>query len=143
MVHALLECWRVLRRDGRLIDLRPVHSNPAIEVITGNGRFTAGNLIDEAERMHDIAADKAMDEVVRRGYFATEMKDSFNSASYWETLDGLLAYADKKWRDTKYLAPEVVDRARSHIAGSSDGHRLCIRNKIQIGVYIKQEYLAP
>lgn len=139
MVHALLECWRVLARDGRLIDVRPIHSNPAIEVVTGDGRIVVGRLIDEAERIDDEAANGAMAEVVRQGFFTPEIEDSFYSASYWETLDGLLAYADRKWSDTKVLAPEVVVQARRQVAGRDGDYRICVRNKIQIRVYNKRE----
>ena len=138
MVHALLECWRVLGRDGNLIDLRPVHSNPPIEVIAGASRFVAGHLCDEVEAADDVAANEAVDEVVRRGYFAPQMRDTFEFASYGNTLEGLQAYADRKWRDTKQLMPEVVDNARRHIADMDGCYRICIRNTIHIAVYRKQ-----
>ena len=139
MVHALLECWRVLGREGKLIDLRPVHSNPPIELITAGSRFVPGHVMDEAGAADDMAADEAMDEVVRRGFFIPQMYETFKFAVYWDTLEGLLAYADRKWRDTKRLPPEVLERARRHIAGTSGRYRLCIRSTMHIAVYRKQE----
>jgi len=137
MVHALLECWRILGREGTLIDLRPVHSNPPLEVISSESRFVPGHLVDEAEAVDDQAAHEAMDEVVRRGYFAAQMRDSFKFASYWDTLEGLLAYDEKKWRDTKCLPVEVVDRIRRHIAAIDGRYRIYIHNTIHIAVYGK------
>jgi hypothetical protein len=139
MVHALLECWRALGREGNLIDMRPVHSNPPIEVITAASHFVPGHLCDEAEAADDVAANEAMAEVVREGYFTPQMRDAFEFASYWDSLEGLQAYADRKWRDTKQLAPEVVDSARRHIAGTDGRYRICIRNTIRIAVYRRQE----
>ena len=77
MVHALLECWRVLGREGKLIDLRPVHSYPPIEVMSAGSHFVPGHVADEAGAADDMAADEAMVEVVRRGYFAPQMHDTF------------------------------------------------------------------
>ena len=145
MVHALLECWRVLGQEGKLIDLRPVQSNPPIEVITAGSHFVPGHIVDEEEAADDMAADEAMSEVVRRGYFAPQMQDSFKFAVYWDTLEELLAYADRKWRTTK-LPPEVLERLRRYVAGIDGRYRICIRSTMHIAVYRKQEspadYLA-
>ena len=71
MVHALLEGWRVLACEGKLIDLRPVHSNPPIELMTAGSHFVPGHVIDEAGALDDMAANKAMDEVVRGATWTT------------------------------------------------------------------------
>ena len=138
MVHALLECWRVLGREGKLIDLRPVHSNPSIEVITAGSHFVPGHIVDEAHAADNMAADEAMVEVVRRGYFTPLMQDTFKFAVYWDTLDDLLAYADRRWRTTK-LPPEARERARRYVAGIDGRYRICIRDTMHIAVYEKQE----
>ena len=138
MVHALLESWRVLALEGKLIDLRPVHSNPAVEVITAGSHFVPGHLDDEADAAEDMAADEAMVEVVRRGYFAPQMQDTFKFAVYWDTLEDLLEYADRKWRDTM-LPADVREQARRHIAGIDGRYRICIRDTMHIAVYRKQE----
>ena len=138
MVHALLECWRVLGREGKLIDLRPVQSNPSIEVITTSSHFVPGHIVDEADAADDMAADEAMIEVVRRGYFAPQMQDTFKFAVYWDTLEDLLAYADRKWSTIK-LPPETRERARRCVAGIDGRYRICIRDTMHIAVYGKQE----
>ena len=97
MVHPLLECWRVLEADGLLIDLRPPHSDPALEVITADGTFVPGYVDHSEEEADDIAADEAIVEVLNRGYFILQTQDSFIFSTYWETLDGLLEYADERW----------------------------------------------
>jgi hypothetical protein len=142
MVHALLECWRVLRREGTLIDLRPVHSNPPIELMTAGSHYVPGHVIDEPGAADDRAADEAMDEVVRRGYFTPQIQDAFKFAVYWDTLEGLLAYADRKWRDKKRLPSEVLERTRRHIAGIDGRYRICIRSTVHIAVYKKQQSLV-
>jgi hypothetical protein len=67
------------------------------------------------------------------------MHDTFKFAVYWDTLEELLAYADRKWRDTKRIPPEVLERARRNIAGTDGRYRLCIRSTMHIAVYGKQE----
>lgn len=139
MVHALLEIWRVLEPDGSLIDLRPIHANPPLEVVTATDRLRAGHVVDETGGVDDKAADKAMADVVHCGYFTTQMRDSFNCTAYWDTLPGLLAYAGKKWRDRKRLPPQLLDRARHYIDQTDGRTRICITNTIQLAVYQKQE----
>ena len=139
MVHALLECWRVLGREGKLIDLRPLHSNPPLEVITIASRFVPGHMVDRTGAVDDIAADEAMDEVVSRGFFAPQMRDAFKFSLYWDTLEEMLAYGEIKWRDTQRFPPEVLERAQEHIAGSDGRYLICIPNTIHIAVYRKME----
>lgn len=139
MVHALLECWRVLSREGNLIDLRPLHAKPEIEVIAAASRFVSGHLVDEAGVADDMAAGEAMNEVVRRGQFALQMSDAFKFTSYWDTLEGMLAYNERKWRDTERLPAEVLDRTRKYIAGTGGRYRVCIHNTMHLALYRKQE----
>jgi len=139
MVHALLESWRVLGVDGSLLDMRPVHSNPAIEVLGGDGRFVAGHAVDNAGGADDRAANYAVEELVRRGLFALQLQKRFKFASYWDSLEGLLGYAEEKWRETKQIPPDVLERARRRIEGIDGRYRICIRSTIHLAVYQKRE----
>jgi hypothetical protein len=139
MVDALLEIWRVLVPEGNLIDLRPVHSNPPLELFTAGSRHVLGHVIDEMGRLDDIAAIEAMAEVVRRGYFTAQMQEMFKFAVYWDTLDGLVAYAKRKWRNKKHLPQEDLERVRQHISATDGRYRLCIPSTMHLAVYRKQE----
>ncbi len=89
--------------------------------------------------LDDIAASEAMAEVVRRGYFTAQMQEMFKFAVYWDTLDGLLAYVERKWRNKKHLPLEVLERARRHISATDGRYRLCIPSTVHLAVYSKQE----
>jgi SAM-dependent methyltransferase len=90
MVHALEALHRLLRHDGRLIDIHPVPDAPVIEVVK------AGKIVfAEPTPSHDDAdyrqADAASAQVVQRGLFAVERKGEFDfltyAASYGELRD--------------------------------------------------------
>ena len=138
MVHALQECWRVLEPEGLLIDLRPFHSNPELEVITADRIFVPGHVDDRGGAPDDIAADEAIAEVVRRGLFTLTKQDLFKYADYWDTLEGLLEHADERWRDFACIPPFVVEGARRCIASSGPHYQIRVRRKVHIAVYRKQ-----
>ena len=138
MVHALLECWRVLEPEGVLIDLRPFHSKPALEIITADGIFVPGHVDDSGCVADDIASSEAIAAMVRQGYFALQKQDSFQFANYWDTLDGLLEHADEKWRDFACIPPSVVAGAWRCIAGANGRYRVRTYREMHIAVYQTQ-----
>lgn len=137
MVHALLECWRVLKPDGLLIDLRPFHSNPPLEIRTADEIFVPGHVDDSGGAPDDIAADEAIAEVVRHGQFLRTMQDTFNLADYWDTLDGLLEHAEESWRDFACVPPFVVAAARRCVASAGPYYKVRVRRVIHITTYQK------
>ncbi len=139
MVHALLECWRILGREGILIDLRPLHADRAIEVLTLASPFVPGHVVDLTGAADDAACAKAIDQVVRSGYFAPQMQDTFEFAVYWDSLAGFSAYAEARWYEKRRLTPEVTERARRYIASTSGPSRIRIRYTMHLAVYRKQE----
>ena len=139
MVDALTECWRVLEPGGILVDLRPVHSNPALEILVGEAAYVSGRIQDADGEPDDIAAHEAMAEVVRRGCFALEKQETFEYGDYWESLEGMLAYAADRWRDFVFIPPAVIQSARRTIDGQISPYRIRIRRTMHIAVYCKRE----
>jgi hypothetical protein len=138
MVDALLESWRVLVADGIMIDLRPYHTKPALEIITADGAFVPGYIDDSGGVADDIASDNAIAEVIRQGRFVRVLQDSFKFANYWDTLGGLLEYADDRWRSFACVPPFVVEAARLCIASAGSHYQVRIRRTLHIAVYRKQ-----
>lgn len=142
MVHALLESWRVLEAGGVLIDLRPYHSNPAVEIMTAGEVFVAGNVDDAPGAPDDIAADEAIAEAVGRRFFSPEVRDSFLYAYYWHSLEGMLAYAAEKWQFSE-IPTAVVERGRRFLADYEGPYRIRLRRRLHLRTYRKRPVAHP
>lgn len=138
MVHALLESWRILRRDGYLIDLRPLHAERAVELLTGDSCFVPGYVTDVTGAADDVACAKAIDHVVHGGYYASQWQDTFKFHIYWETLTQFSAFAEEKWFAKGRLSPTVLERAQRHIADTGSPYRVRIRYTMHLAVYQKR-----
>lgn len=137
MVNALRECWRVLQRQGVLIDLRPRHRDRAVEVLSAAGQFTAGYVVDLTGAADDVACAEAIDHVLRSEHFALEMQDAFKFAIYWDDLPAFAAFAEEKWVDKRRLDPHALERAEAHIAEINGPYRLRMRYSMHLAVYRK------
>ena len=67
MVHALLEAHRVLKPGGLLVDLRPVAMHRRVGIIEGGEYKLLWRMREGFDDDH--AADRAVDEVIKRGLF--------------------------------------------------------------------------
>lgn len=112
MVHALEESWRVLAPGGQLVDIRPLTSNPPLEVIFNEEISIAGQVDDSVDTPSDIAANEAVKEVVNRGIFLKQQEERFEFAYYWDKLEDMEAYIEDQWSDWVNLPQEVSVKAR-------------------------------
>jgi hypothetical protein len=139
MVHALREIWRVLKPGQSLIDLRPLAGQSRVELSTGEEVLLAG-LVDEVdERQDDLAADRAITQVVADGRFSQVRKAFFDYATYWDTPDEMQAYAEARWTKS-HLPGAVLARTRQLIATTTSPVKLRIRRKLLIARYKKQSH---
>ncbi len=139
MVHALEESWRVLRSDGRLIDLRPITAHYPLGINTAQGWVTAGEVDQDEDRQHARAANRAVREVLRGRLFKKTKQKYFDIHFYWDDLEGLARDLEGPFRGGfNYPAP-ARDRAAQLYANVSGerGIRISIRSKI--ACYLKQE----
>ncbi len=136
MVHALKEIWRVLTPQGCLVDLRPLHSNPLLEIVSQGDVAVAGQ-IDETEGIpNDTAANKALAQVVQEKWFTQEQVAAFNFASYWDTPDELKAYAAERWRNS-HIPAEALTKARGLMAERGEAAKVRVLFKMLIARYRK------
>jgi hypothetical protein len=82
MVHALKEAWRVLRPGGVMIDARPLCIDVPLEIIYRGGIESAGMIVASLEVDKDIAADKAIENVLVEQLYHEEKVEFFDFTYY-------------------------------------------------------------
>ncbi len=113
MVHALNEAWRVLLPHGILIDLRPLCADAPLEIVFAGGCALAGQVDMTLDIADEIAADQAIESVLKEGFFKKSQLVSFDFAYYWETVADMLADMDEYWKGEVILAAAVIRRGRA------------------------------
>jgi hypothetical protein len=147
MVHALAECRRVLRVGGLLIDLRPFPGNWPLEVVGGAGDRggtgpevrRAGPMDDTPVRPDDEAANAALAQAVRAGWFQRERATTFAYAWYWDTLAELEAYIAERWNTVMRLPRGTQAAARQLLEAGGPAARLRLRRGMLIGRYRRED----
>ena len=138
MVRALREIWRVLRPGKDLIDLRPLAGQSRVEVMAAEQRLFAGRVDESEDRLDDLAADRAIAQMVDDGRFSRARQAFFDYAIYWDTPDEMAAYAKARW--TKSRLPEaVLARTRQFMDHSKADARVRIRRRVMIARYQKAD----
>ena len=137
MVHALHEIWRVLQPGGCLIDLRPLHTSPPLEIVSGQEMLVAGQIDESGGVSKDTASNEALEQTVQAQWFRRERDAWFDFATYWDTPDALKAHAEERWNTTR-LPEETLAEARRLTAASSVDTKVRIRYKMTISRLRKQ-----
>ena len=133
MVHALSEIHRVLAPDGILIDLRPLLDEWPLEVVTMSDRQKAGRTVDLAEPLSDDrAANQAVSEIEKRGWFVREREENFPFNYYWDTPKEMQEYLDETWDDVIHIEDETWKRLKSLWAVANADARVRIQLKMLI-----------
>ena len=128
MVHALEEIKRTLVPRGLLIDLRPILEGWPVEVAWGSGYRKVGRLTNLPRGLSDDeAANRAMDEVARRGWFALEQEERFSLFYSWDTPSEMEKYIQEEWDYSARLDEEVSRAAKSAWAVAQADARVRVR----------------
>ena len=85
MVHALLEAHRVLDPSGLLLDLRPAAVHRRVGISQDGDYRLLWRMRESFDDDH--AADRAVDQVTRNGYFKAEPRTRFPCFRVMDTLD--------------------------------------------------------
>jgi hypothetical protein len=114
MVHALREAHRVMKPEGLLIDLRPaaVHRRVGFKEAKGYRLrwVMRENFVD------DYAADRAVAEVIARGWFKAGRRRRFPCYRLMDTADEFQAWLDDFVNKGKFASHEwLVQRVRHEL----------------------------
>ncbi len=116
MVHALEEIRRTLVPQGLLIDLRPLADRWPVELVSSQTPREMGRMTDlPAGLADDQAANDAIREAHRRGWFGLESDQSFPFYYYWDTPEELLEHIQEKWGDYMQLDQQVYSSIQQHL----------------------------
>src|SRR5512139_3375456 len=100
MVHALEEIRRVLVPGGVLIDIRPLADRWQVEVESGRGVRETGRVEDLPEQVNgDVAANEAVREVEKSGWFRREQEELFPFFYSWDTPSEMENFVTEDWAD--------------------------------------------
>ncbi len=136
MVHALVEARRVLKPDGVLIDLRPAAVHRRLGLGEGSHWQTVGPLHEVLD--DDRAANAAIAQVLRDGYFRSERRTAFLLDRVMDTLDDV-----REWLgdfDTRRELPThepLLQRLERRMAQRKKPAKISVRGRMTLGVLRK------
>lgn len=133
MVHALHEIWRVLVSGGFLIDMRPFKNYRPVEIVTPTEIIDIGFIDSSAGEPDDIAAHKAMVQVVDDGHFKRQKHEEFEFLTYWDSVDDLRVYMDGRTHST--IDPNIYLKAERIMTNNRAEARLRTRRDLMIDRY--------
>lgn len=138
MVHALDEVRRVLAPDGILIDLRPLADNWRVEVVSLREVKRTGRVEDlPVQTNGDVAANAAIQEVERRGWFKREQDELFPFFYSWDTPSEMEEFVDDDWSDFVGMEDDTRRATRSAWAVADGDSRVRVRVEILIARWRK------
>lgn len=138
-MHALSEIRRVLLPDGILIDLRPMLDRWQVQVVSARQVQNTGRLQDFPNGLaDDNAANQAMAQAEKEGWFAREAQEFFLIDYAWDTPKEMEEWIKDEWHDFIDLDEESRQATRSAWAVGDPDSLVRVRVKMLITRWRKQ-----
>jgi SAM-dependent methyltransferase len=144
MVHALEEIHRVLTPRGVLADLRPSRWAdsrdrravlPRVYGVANGEEILVGRL--EKENLADhLAADRAVQWVLRRGFFTLQSTETFPFRFYFRTLAVLDDYLSTYW--TNSTLSESTRRRLQSLVRERPSSQIAVVDTMRLNVMTKR-----
>ena len=135
MVHALTEAHRVLKPNGILIDMRPAAKHRRAGLGEGKHWRHVGAMREKFD--DDIAADRAVNQMVREGLFHRESQIEFDLDRVMDTLEDFRAWLDDFSTDKLPSHERLYQKVERALAKEPDGTKIAVRGPLKIGVLRK------
>lgn len=132
MVHALQAVGQVLRPQGVLVSITPERFEARIAVVSGSMRIPAGRLINPSFNRYLLAAEGALDRVVRSGSFSLEGVRRHRYHVRLARLSQLPECIDLLGTPRPRLAPGTWPRLRSLWRSRPVGARIWITDGLMV-----------
>ena len=134
-MHALKEARRVLKQDGRMIDVRPLCIDVPLEVVY-EGRSASAGVVDlSPDIARDIASDKALSIAFADQIIIETRLEDFTVSFYWNSIDEMKADLDEDWKDEVVITPNIWQRAGELLAAQPASAKLRLAIRTKLGVY--------
>ena len=138
MVHALKEVHRILVPQGIMIDVRPLCVDVPLEFVHAGGSESAGLMDLSPDIESDIAADKAVDCVIKESLYHESGLEYFDFVFYWKTLKGMEEHIEENWKAYMVIPEQVRQRARILYHQRRPQTRIRIGWRMKLGIYGKR-----
>ena len=135
MVHALTEAHRVLKPNGILIDLRPSHKHRRIGLGEGKDWQMVGAMRENFD--DDLAADRAVKQVIRAGLFHQEPLIEFDLDRVIDTLSDLRAWLNEFNVDQLPTHEWLYQKVERALEKKPAGTKIAVRGLMRLGVLKK------
>ena len=138
MVHALEQIRRLLKPEGRLVDIHPFQEGHFIEAYR-DGELLFSERVREKDSEYVQHAEKALSQVVDRGMFEIEDSTEFEFMTYSRSVDELGDY----WHSLDVFddpQDEAITLRENHLfaqvdailRASGEGSRAAIKERVYI-----------
>jgi hypothetical protein len=139
MVHALEEANRILVSKGIMIDVRPLSVDVPLEIIYQGGIDSAGMLDMSPDIEADIAAEKAIEGVLRDKLFIELSQEFFDFPYYWQTVKDMEDDLEEFWKDDVVVSKEVWKKAYKRFNERRPQTQLRVGVRMKLGKYVKKD----
>ena len=138
MVHALELIWKMLKRDGVLIETHPSGAKPSIGVRSGEKILPCGILEETDDFIEYFQAEEALANVASRGWFRLERRDDFHFIVLADTPDEFVKFLNENYSDA-ILKPEVYEKLVTRIEVEEHGGQVEMDELGRISRYMRGE----
>jgi len=139
MVHALEKIHRLLKPDGRLIDIHPTSEPASIEVRLGARTTPAGWLQETDDYIEYEQADEALQRIVHGGWFSLEREGVFEFVTHADSLADLREFLAEEWQDA--IVDELTAGRVDELLSTSDRDKeVILRESVRIARFRRRPH---
>lgn len=125
-MHALREMVRVLKPDGRLLDLRPIGGLAPVDIMSDGRAETVFEIDGSPGDADDRASNAALQKLVDEGLLVETAREVFRYRHYWDTVDEMHEEIAKTWSQRNVI-PDSQDLNPARRAHKAAGPTATVR----------------